>query len=210
MKITKYVHSFLLVEDEGKTAIFDPGVMSREAFDINKLDKLDYIFITHNHADHMDIEIIKALVNKFPEVKIVTTKEAVGDLAKENIKAQSDPIPEVKFFSAPHESVAPLFSQPEEIGIHYLNKLTNPGDSHSFNETKEVLAMPITAPWGSSIKALNVILGLEPKYVIPIHDWHWSDVARKQSYDRYADVLRERGGITFYKPETGIAIEIPS
>jgi len=208
MKVTKYIHSCLLVESDGKVAIFDPGSMSRQAFDINTLNQLDYIFITHIHADHMDLDFIKDLVSKFPEVKIISTEEVIKELAKNNITAQSKPTSDVSFFDSPHENVQPLFSQPQEIGIHYLNKLSNPGDSHSFKETKEVLALPITAPWGSSINALKLALELKPKYIIPIHDWHWSDAARKQSYNGYAQLLADKG-ITFYKPETGVPIEIP-
>ena len=106
------------------------------------------------------------------------------------------------FFDSPHESVEPLFRSPEQIGIHYLDKLSDPGDSHSFKETKAILALPVTAPWGSTIKALNLALELKPKHVLPIHDWHWRDEAREQTYDRFERILGEQG-ITFHKLQTG-------
>ncbi|HET8991770.1 MAG TPA: MBL fold metallo-hydrolase [Candidatus Saccharimonadales bacterium] len=207
MKITKYVHSCLLVETDDRVAIFDPGAMSYPVFDISKLTRLDDIFITHNHGDHYLLPFIKELLEKFPNTRITTTREVVDELKKEGIEASADEPEGVKFFDSPHESVAPLFPQPEEVGIHYLNKLSHPGDSHSFKESKEILALPITAPWGSSIKALNLALELKPKHVIPIHDWHWSDEARKQMYDSYESVLG-KSGIKMHKPQTGTAIEI--
>jgi L-ascorbate metabolism protein UlaG (beta-lactamase superfamily) len=207
MKITKFVHSCLLVENDGRVALFDPGAMSQDAFDINAIDKLDDIFITHIHQDHVHAPFVKALVEKFPEVRITSTQEVADMLSKENIKVHTDPPEGVVFFESPHESVEPLFPSPQEIGIHYLDKLTHPGDSHSFKETKEILALPITAPWGSSIKALNLTLELKPKYVVPIHDWHWNDQARAQMYDGYANVL-EKSGITLLKPETGKPIDV--
>jgi L-ascorbate metabolism protein UlaG (beta-lactamase superfamily) len=206
MKITKYVHACLLVEEDNKVAIFDPGSMSRAAFDISKLNQLDYIFITHIHQDHLDVDFVKDLVAKFPACVIDSTNEVVKMLSEQGIKAQSEPVADVTFFDAPHESVEPLFPAPEEVGIHYLVKLSDPGDSHSFSETKEILALPITAPWGSTTKALNLAIELKPKYVIPIHDWHWNDQAREQMYDRAAQAL-EKEGITFFKPETGVTID---
>lgn len=208
MKITKFIHSCLLVEDNGRIALFDPGAMSQDAFDMEALDHLDDIFITHSHQDHVHLPFVKELLEKFPDARITSTQEVAEILNKEGIKVQTDPPEGVAFFDSPHESVEPLFPAPQEIGIHYLNKFSHPGDSHSFKETKEILALPITAPWGSSIKALNLTLELKPKFVVPIHDWHWQDQARAQMYDGYAKVLGEKG-ITMYKPVTGEPMDIP-
>jgi L-ascorbate metabolism protein UlaG (beta-lactamase superfamily) len=208
MKITKYVHACILVETPDRVAIFDPGSMSYESFDIDKLDKLDDIFITHIHQDHVHVPFIKDLVAKFPGARITSTQEVVDMLKEEGIEAYSDEAEGIEFFDSPHESVEPLFpGSPQEIGIHYLDKLSHPGDSHSFDETKEILAFPIAGPWGSSIKGLGLVLKLKPKYVFPIHDWHWSEEARNQMYSGFEKKLSENG-IKFFKPETGVPIEI--
>lgn len=208
MKITKYVHSCLLVETPERVAIFDPGVMSASALQIDKISRLDDIFITHIHGDHFDIELIKRLVEKFPKVRITSTAEVVAKLSESNIVASDKPPSGVTFFDSPHENVNPLFpQQPQQIGVHYLNALSDPGDSHSFHETKAILALPITAPWGSTVQALSLVLELKPKYVLPIHDWHWSDEAREQTYSAYERILKENG-ITFYKLKTGEPVEV--
>ena len=94
-----------------------------------------------------------------------------------------------------------LYPQPDKIGVHYLDKFTDPGDSHSFTETKAILALPVQAPWGSKIAAINLALKLQPKYIIPIHDWHWRDEAREQSYNDLEKLFADKG-ITFYKIQT--------
>jgi L-ascorbate metabolism protein UlaG (beta-lactamase superfamily) len=209
VKITKFIHSCLLVETPDRTAIFDPGVMSAEALGsaLPGLNRLDDIFITHVHPDHCNPGLIKQLLAKFPDTPITSTAEVVAALAKEGIKA-SDQAPEgVAFFDSPHEQVKPLFPLPEQRGFHYLDTLSDPGDSHSFTETKAILALPITAPWGSTIKALNLGLELKPQHVLPIHDWHWRDEARSQTYDKFERILGEQG-ITFYKLQTGQPVDI--
>lgn len=207
MKITKYIHSCLLVETKNRVALFDPGVMSTSALNIDSILKLDDIFITHVHADHMDINFIEKLVRKFSDVRITSTNQAKAQLKEVGINASNEPPEGVEFFKAPHENVQPIFDQPENVGIHYLGILSDPGDSHSFSETKSILALPITAPWGGSINAMNIVLELKPKYVIPIHDWHWSTEAREQTYSLFERVLADKG-ITFYKAKTGEPIEI--
>jgi L-ascorbate metabolism protein UlaG (beta-lactamase superfamily) len=187
-------------EPVNRTALFDPGVMS--TVDIDNLAYLDDIFITHSHGDHLDPGVVKQLVAKFPNVRITTTSEVVEQLQEQGITASTEAPEGVSFFDSPHEDVMPLFPAPEEIGIHYLDIVTHPGDSHSFTETKPVLALPVQAPWGSSVKAMNLALQLKPKYVIPIHDWHWRDEARQQMYDRFEEVLGGEG-ITFIKATNG-------
>lgn len=207
MKITKFVHSCLLVETADRVALFDPGAMSGEALRVETISRLDDIFITHDHGDHMSMPLLKQLVTKFPQVRITTTAAVVSQLAAEGLTAHPTPPDGAVLFTAPHEEVRPLFNQPEEIGVHYLDQLSHPGDSYSFTETKAILALPVTAPWGDSVRATHLALELKPRYVIPIHDWHWRDEARQQMYDLFEQVLGQ-AGITFLKLETGQPVEI--
>lgn len=205
MKITKLEHSCLLVEmptPVNRTALFDPGVMSTLFIDIDSLEFLDDIFITHSHADHIDADLVKKLVEKFPDVRITAPADVVDQLKEQGISATSQASEGVTFFDAPHEHVEPMFPRPEEIGFHYLEKLSHPGDSHSFGETKAVLALPMTAPWGSMVTAVNLALKLKPQYVVPIHDWHWKDEAKKSTYGSVGKLLKDNG-ITFLDLENG-------
>lgn len=209
MKVTKFVHSCLLVETPGRTAIFDPGSMSLDALGtaIPSLSRLDDIFITHVHQDHCSPELIKQLVAKFPDARITGTAEVVAVLAEAGIKASDQPPEGVSFFEAPHEKLHPPVSAPQNVGIHYLDLLSDPGDSHSFHETKAILALPMTAPWGSNVRALNLALELKPRFVLPIHDWHWRDEAREGTYNMFEQRLGEQG-IKFFKLQTGKPVEV--
>ncbi len=207
MKITKFVHSCLLVEmpePVNRTALFDPGVMSESALNVDSLVYLDDIIITHNHADHLSVDLIKKLVAKFPDVRITSTKQAVEQLQQAGITASYDPPEGITFFDAPHENVEPLFPVSEQIGVHYLNMLSHPGDSHSFNETRDILALPVTAPWGATVTAVQLALKLQPKFVIPIHDWHWRPDAQAHMYAPLEKAFAEQG-ITFIKAVDGEA-----
>lgn len=210
MKITKLEHACLLVEMPApinRTALFDPGMMSEAAVAVDALEFLDDIIITHGHGDHLSIPLLKKLRAKFPEVRITTTPEVVTQLAAEGIESVSTESPGIVFFDSPHEDVQPMYPHPEEIGVHYLDILTHPGDSYSFTETKAILALPVTAPWGSTVSATQLALRLKPKYIVPIHDWHWSDAARTQTYDALEQLFTQHA-IVFLKPTTGEAMVI--
>ncbi len=206
MKITKYVHSCLLVEmpePVNRTVLFDPGIFS--SIEVDKLEFLDDIVITHEHSDHCNEKLIALLVEKFPNVRIKTPSTLVPKL--QGISVTTDAVGGIELLDAAHEGHGPFLKPPENIGVHYLDKLTFPGDSHSFMETKEILALPITAPWGSTDRAVQLALQLKPKHILPIHDWHWRDEVRIDMYNRLGKLFNEYD-ITFHKLIDGEPIVI--
>ncbi|HSH55598.1 MAG TPA: MBL fold metallo-hydrolase [Candidatus Limnocylindrales bacterium] len=196
MKITKLSHSCLLVEmpePVSRTVLFDPGMMSEPLVDVESLVYLDDIIITHGHPDHLSIPLVQKLLQKFPEVRITAPPSVVVELKQHDVFATSEAYEGIQFFKSLHEQGDPLFETPEQIGVHYLGMLSHPGDSHSFTETCPILALPVTAPWGAAVRAVNLTIELKPTYVLPIHDWHWSEAAREQMYGRLEQILTPQG-----------------
>lgn len=66
MKISKHVHSCLLIEENNTTILIDPCNYTYEekALDINSLGKLDYLLIAHEHQDHLHIPFIKEIMRR--------------------------------------------------------------------------------------------------------------------------------------------------
>ena len=180
MKITKLGHSCVLVETEDRVGLFDPGVWSDREL-IDRIEHVDRIVYTHEHPDHFDVEILKSLVDRFPQAHVVcndSIREKIEDAAVEvTIREETQC---TRKFKSPHERLPiPGVEAPPENGYHFKEVFTSPGDSHSFTETKKVLAMPFIAPWGKTGDAINKVIELKPEYVLPIHDWHYTEEARE-------------------------------
>jgi L-ascorbate metabolism protein UlaG (beta-lactamase superfamily) len=135
-------------------------------------------------------------------VRICGPAQVVEQLADAGITAVDTPQQGATLFDSPHEAIEPYGTTPQQQGFHYLDTLTHAGDSHHFRETKAVLALPVQAPWGSLVGSIRLALQLRPKIIIPIHDWHWSDVARTSTYDSL-ETLFKNEGIAFIKPVNG-------
>ncbi len=211
MKLTKFVHACLLVETEESTVLFDPGKYSWASglFDVQKVDKLDAVVITHEHGDHFHPPFVEALIKKFPNAIFTTTEpvaQQLRDIGVRQVFTESNGDIEI-FSKKRHASIEPLKSPPENIAVHFADRLTVGGDRQDLEESKEILALTITAPWGSEGAAAGMLLRLHPKYAIPIHDWHWHEVARQQEYDRFEKFSKEHG-MTFIKPKDGEPIEL--
>jgi L-ascorbate metabolism protein UlaG (beta-lactamase superfamily) len=209
MRITKYVHSCLLVETPKRVGIIDPGNYSWQSklLDIDRLERLDDIVITHEHADHFHLPFVMALLAEFPSAAVTTNQSVASMLRQEGVDAAVTGNEAVELFAADHETTEPLAPPPLNVGVHYLGELTHPGDCHHFAATKDVLALPVTAPWGTVPRALELGRDLKPRYVIPIHDWHWNDAARAAMYPRFEQFFGGHG-ITFVKAEDGEPIEV--
>jgi L-ascorbate metabolism protein UlaG (beta-lactamase superfamily) len=210
MKITKYVHSCLVLEDTDYVAVIDPGEFSWQSglFSVDSLPRLDDIIITHEHSDHMYMPFIDVLRDTFPGARMTGPVAVAGQLANNGIegvltKSHDD----IELLVTEHESLKPLGERPEHTGVHVRGILTHPGDSHHFTETRDILALPVQAPWGSMMNAAALGLSLHPKYIVPIHDWHWNETARQGAYERLAQFYAEHG-VTFIKPQDGVAFEI--
>jgi L-ascorbate metabolism protein UlaG (beta-lactamase superfamily) len=207
MKITKFMHACILVEHGGHVALFDPGSFSEDALKAATLPVIEDIFISHEHGDHISQAAVKHIRALNPNVRITSTPATVKALADDHIMASDTPPGGAAFFPSPHEGHPPFMNPPSQVGIHYLGVYSHPGDSHSFNETKAVLALPVTAPWGSTMAAVDVALKVKPTFIVPVHDWFWHDQARKAMYDRLETLFKEYG-MTFLKLETGVPVEI--
>lgn len=205
MKITKYNHACLLVEEKGKVVLIDPGNYSEGILPIDKINQLDYILVTHEHQDHFYMPLIQALVTKFPKVKIIGSSPVVEALQKENITATTKGDENISVEIVPHEKVWG-FAVKENIMVTIFGKLAHPGDSHTFKTSAEILALPVVAPWGSTTRAVEIAEGLKPKVVIPIRDGMLKDESRKGTYAWIASHLTTKG-IDFKQIENGETIE---
>src|SRR3990167_2590566 len=76
MKVTKFGHCCLLIEENGLRVLTDPGVYSEAQ---NEVTGINVVLITHEHQDHFHLDSMKEIIKNNPEVKIITNK-AVGEL----------------------------------------------------------------------------------------------------------------------------------
>lgn len=213
MHITKYLHSCLLIEENSKTVIIDPGNFTYEeqVLDTSNLTNLDYILITHEHPDHMHLSFIKKLIKHFPEVKIISNPSIESILSTESIPVHTDlsQLPAdvgIQFEEVAHEKIFDK-PAPQNLLFEVFSKLAHPGDSLSFETNMEILALPLLGPSWMITQAAEKAVALKPKYVIPIHDYHWKDTLRKEFYKRLENFFKQHE-IDFKPLETGEIIEI--
>lgn len=211
MRITKFVHSCLLIETQGKAVLTDPGKYTWDSrlLPVNKLEHLDYIVITHEHSDHYYPPLLKVLSRQFPHAKFVTNNDLARKMVSESFSNQiiTNSDDGLLVFEAAHEPLPLDAPVPLNVGVHIDDAFTHPGDAVNIEHIRNTLALPLTAPWISLKQSLERVVELKPRNVIPIHDWYWHKEARNEMYKKTADWLLPHG-IKFVPLENAEPAEI--
>jgi len=183
MKITKFGHACLLIEEADARILIDPGVFNQTP----SVEKLDAILITHEHPDHCSVEQIKELLLQSPDAPIYT-HEGVGKVLSE----ADIPYTPIKNGEEVMVNGVSVLSLGEEHAIIYekvpcqntgymiAGKFFFPGDSFYVPEGKvEVLALPTGGPWMKVSEAIEYVKAVKPNVYIPVHDAMYTDAFRE-------------------------------
>jgi len=209
MKITKFAHACVLLEDNGKVVLIDPGNFAWEAGQIKPADwpKVDEIAVTHGHGDHFHPPFVEALHQAFPDATWVAPEEVAAKLTEMGItKVSATGTDLIKVSPVQHERM-PMGTPPQNIQVDVFGKFTHPGDSHQSTVTMAVMGMPFVSPWGSMTAGSDVVLKLKPKKVVPVHDALWTDGAKQWMYGMLRDYYKEQG-IELIIPVEGEPFEV--
>jgi L-ascorbate metabolism protein UlaG (beta-lactamase superfamily) len=200
MKITKYGHCCLLIEDKEVRVLTDPGSYTTVQ---NELKNIDVVLITHEHGDHFHIESVKNILKNNPEVLIVTNTSVNELLKKENI-LNTKIVEDGESFEykgivlnghgKDHVEIYKNISTGYFIG----ERLYYPGDAF-FNPGKqvEILLLPVQGPWCRVKDSIEFTLDLKPKIAIPVHDGQLNNFGLNSIYKGAISVVLPENNIKF-------------
>ncbi|MCW1908260.1 MAG: MBL fold metallo-hydrolase [Candidatus Saccharibacteria bacterium] len=210
MKITKYEHACLVVEQDGHRLVVDPGEFSQS---LPELTNVVGIIITHVHFDHLDEKRIQAIVTNNPGVKIFSVAQVKEKLEAATVCHPGDEIKlepfTLKFYGEMHATIHPDYPMFENIGVSINDTLFYGGDSldHPDVPACSVLAVPTSGPWSKTSDQMDYMVNRKPKIAIAVHDFLSSE-AGNDSQDRWLGIHAQKYGIDYKHLAIGESLEV--
>ncbi|MDQ3750517.1 MAG: MBL fold metallo-hydrolase [Acidobacteriota bacterium] len=220
MRITKYIHSCLLIENETDKILFDPGLFSfvERKIKPSQFTDLLAIILTHNHPDHIDAHSLKEIIENNPDAVVLANTEIKNKLAEKEIAVEAFETGRrrvgnfnIEAFDAPHEKIL-ADEIPQNTAYVIDNVFVHPGDSLAESVVKrsgiKILALPTMAPWETELQTFDFAKKMSPQYVVPIHDGYAKDFFLESRYENFQKFFK-RENIEFqWMNKTGDFFEI--
>ncbi len=189
MRLTHLGHACLLVETGGQRIVIDPGVFSPG---IEDMTGLNVILVTHQHADHVDLQRLPAMLEANPQARLYAEPQAAAVMAETGIGSEHTVAGEelsigrvlIMPVGEKHALINEALPRIGNLGVVIRAEgepsLFHPGDAYDGEPGQvDILALPLNAPWTASRDTVAFAQRIAPKVSVPIHDVLLSAIGRQ-------------------------------
>lgn len=226
MKIQHLGHSCLLVEAAGARLLVDPGGFS-DADGVRALRELDAILLTHQHADHVDPDLLADVLAAFPGLPVhaepetarkLRESEDFADVREAGIEVfeiaagQRVEVGAVQILAVggQHAVIHPDIPRVGNCGYVVSAegepRLGITGDSLEVIEEFrgiDALAFAVVAPWSKMGETIDFLREVAPTLALPVHDGIASGNGRPIFLKQSTDLAPEGTEVRDW-PEDGV------
>ncbi|MEV6344781.1 MBL fold metallo-hydrolase [Actinoplanes sp. NPDC051851] len=169
MRLTKYSHACIRIEDGDRVLVIDPGVFS----EAEALDGATAVLISHEHEDHVDVDKIAAAravdpgLGVFAYPSLALTLKATAVQPGETFSADGFQVTAV---GGEHAEIIDGLPGCPNLG-YLVEGVYHPGDALFVpEEPVETLLVPASGPWLKLREAIEFVRAIRPARTFPIHD----------------------------------------
>lgn len=176
MQLTKFTHACVRLDDADRSLVLDPGTFSEVE---RALDGAHAVLITHEHADHIDVDRLRTAAHNDPRLRIwapVGVAATLGDLGEQVVAIDSGESFDaagfaVQTFGGQHAVIHPTIPVVANIAYLIEGAVYHPGDSLVVPPVSvRTLLAPIHAPWSKTAEVIDFVVSVRAPHVHQIHD----------------------------------------
>lgn len=209
MRLTKFGHACVRLENDGTTIVLDPGMFT----DATPLDGADAVLITHEHPDHYQPDLLRT--TDAPIFTIAAVAEKIRADAPEVFERTTVVGPGEAFTAAgvAVTAIGELHAEihPEMQRFHNSGYVVEMGDTTLFHpgdaltgpgRDVDVLLMPVSAPWARSADLIDFARRVKAPTNVAIHDRIYSE-AGSSIFDGQVNTFLPKEGLTYHRLNDG-------
>jgi L-ascorbate metabolism protein UlaG (beta-lactamase superfamily) len=180
MRLRKFGHACVRLEDGDQALVIDPGVFS----EVEALSGATAVLITHEHDDHLDLDKLNAARASNPALTVHTHPALAASLGDGvTAVAPGDTFIAagfvVRVVGGEHAEIIDGLPGCPNIGF-IVDSVYHPGDSLFVPaETVDTLLLPASGPWLKLCEAIEFVRAVRAARVFPIHDANLSDIGQE-------------------------------
>ena len=211
MRVTKYTHSCLRIEQDGAVLVVDPGAFSERA----ALAGADAVLITHEHIDHLDVDGLADTLAQRPGLRIYAHPDVLAKLAAfEDVVTVVQAGSEfsaagltVRAYGGQHAVIHPDIPRIANLGFLISDgagSVYTPGDSFTVpDEHVDTLFVPLSAPWLKLSEAIDFVRDVKPGRAFALHDFLLTETGAQVSGGH----LERLGGTRYARVAPGTTLD---
>ncbi len=176
MRLTKFTHACVRLDDGDRALVLDPGVFSEVD---EALDGASAVLITHEHVDHVDADRLRAALARDPRLRVWAPPSVAGsfaDLGEQVVPVRSGESFDVAGFSVrafggQHALIHPAIPVVANLGYLVDGTVYHPGDSFTVPDVAvPTLLLPTSAPWSKAAEVIDFAVAVRAPRTFQIHD----------------------------------------
>lgn len=188
MELTKYNHATVVLEQDGTTLVIDPGTFTPEAADL--AGAAAAVLITHEHADHFDVDAVRAGLDANPSLVVrgpAAIVEQLGDHDGRVAAVRAGDAFEVgpfsvQVFGEQHAVIHRDIPTIANVGYLVNGTVFHPGDAYlEPGVPVQTLLLPTSGPWTSTAAAVDYVRSVAPERAVQIHEAMLSDLGQQST-----------------------------
>lgn len=209
MRLTKYTHACVTLDDAGSRIVIDPGIWSED----EALEGVAAVLITHEHVDHFDVEGLRELVDRDSAVAIYAPDSVAAQLTElgstvitvEPGRTLSIAGFKVETVGGLHAEIIDGLPGCPNVGYVINDDVYHPGDALFIPEQSVRTALvPTSGPWLKLAESIEFVRALQPILAFSIHDALLNDLAAGM-VDRWLD---QKSGAAYDRAVIGLPIDL--
>ncbi|MFF7631691.1 MBL fold metallo-hydrolase [Kitasatospora sp. NPDC008050] len=181
MRLTKFGHACVRIEQDGTTLVIDPGAFTEP----EAVQGADALLITHEHFDHFTEDQVRAALAANPALRIWTNRAVADQLAglgtAVRVVGAGDAFEvggiDVSVHGEWHAVIHPDIAPVGNIGFLLDGRVFHPGDALTVPEHPvQTLLLPMAGPWNKVGELIDYVREVKPAQVLGIHDAVLSEI----------------------------------
>ena len=209
MRLIKYTHAAVRLEQDGRTLLLDPGIFTEDS----AYEGVSHILVTHEHADHVSAEKLTAQLALNPALRVYTNatvaQQLAGALGGAVHTVEVGDRFEVNGFGVEavggkHAEIYEGLPGCANVGF-IVDGVYHPGDAlHVPSSEVATLLVPTAAPWLKLAEGLDFVRAVKPRRAFSIHDAMLSRIG-EAGVDNW---MTMKGGTEYARIPVGSSVEV--